>query len=152
IRLTRSRLDAAERRVANFIEFIGDGKGTRALGQALSEAERQVEELRTELDGFESTAGTIFEAPPPPWVAERVASMGHLRRRQTARSALILRRILGPVRLCAVQPEVGQAYYQAETALQVLDLLDEASEGGSNWLRKWRRGESNPRPKVPPRQ
>ena len=32
--------------------------------------------------------------------------------------------------------------------LEVLDLLDEASEGGSNWLQQWRRGESNPRPEV----
>ena len=33
IRLTRSRLDAEERRVANFIEFIGDGKGTPLWGR-----------------------------------------------------------------------------------------------------------------------
>ena len=77
--------------------------------------------------------------------------MGDLLRRQTARSALVLRRILGPVRLCAVRPEVGRPYYQVETALEILDLLDEASEGGSNWLQQWRRGESNPRPKVHPR-
>src|SRR5262249_55665394 len=62
IKITRSRLDAEERRVANFIEFIGDGKGTRALGQALSEAERRVEELRAELSVLESTAGAVFEA------------------------------------------------------------------------------------------
>jgi len=24
-----------------------------------------------------------------------------------------------------------------ETALEILDLLDEASEGGSNWLQQW---------------
>jgi hypothetical protein len=148
IRLTRSRLDAEERRVANFIEFIGDGKGTRALGQALSEAEGRVEELRADLGVLESTAGAIFEAPLLAWVAERVASMGDLLRRQTARSALVLRRILGPVRLCAVRPEVGRPYYRVETALEILDLLDEASEGGSNWLQQWRRGESTPRPKA----
>jgi hypothetical protein len=74
--------------------------------------------------------------------------MGDLLHRQTARSALVLRRILGPVRLSAVRPEVGRPYYQVETALEILDLLDEASEGGSNWLQQWRRGESNPRPKV----
>ena len=46
--------------------------------------------------------------------------LGH----QTARSALVLRRILGPVRLRPVRPEVGRPYYQAETALEVLDLLE----------------------------
>jgi hypothetical protein len=51
---------------------------------------------------------------------------------------LVLRRVLGPVRLVPVVPEVGRSYYQAETALQVLDLV-ESPEGGSNWLRWWRR-------------
>ena len=66
----------------------------------------------------------------------------------------MLRRILGPVRLQPIRPEVGRAYYQAETALEVLDLLDVGSqeagtsEGGSNWYRQWRRGELNPRPKA----
>jgi hypothetical protein len=68
-------------------------------------------------------------------------------RRKTARSALVLRRILGPVRLRAVRSEVGRPYYQAETALETLDLLDESSEGGSNWLQQWRRGQS----KIPRR-
>ncbi len=57
----------------------------------------------------------------------------------------MLRRILGPVRLQPIRPEVGRAYYQAETALEVLDLLDVGSqeagtsEGGSNWYRQWTR-------------
>ncbi len=62
-------------------------------------------------------------------------------------SALTLRRVLGPVRLIPVAPQVGRSYYQAETALQILDLI-EAPEGGSNWLRWWRRWESNPRPET----
>src|SRR5439155_3921941 len=54
---------------------------------------------------------------------------------------------LEPVRLIPVTPQVGEAYYQAENALQVLYLI-EASEGGSNWLHWWRRWESNPRPEI----
>src|SRR6266542_4202269 len=54
---------------------------------------------------------------------------------------------LEPVRLIPVTPQVGKAYYQAENALQVLDLI-EASEGGSNLLHWWRRWESNPRPEI----
>ena len=46
-----------------------------------------------------------------------------------------------------VRPEVGRPYYQAETGLQALELL-EPPEAGSNWSRQWRRGESNPRPKA----
>ncbi len=62
-------------------------------------------------------------------------------------SALVLRRVLGRVRLVPVVPEVGRSYYQAETALQALDLIA-APESGSNWLCWWRRWELNPRPET----
>ena len=151
---TRRKLDLAERRVANFVACIGDGKGTRALGQALETSETELEQLRGELAALEGTARATFAPPPIEWIAERMRPLGELLGRQTARSALVLRRILGPVRLRPVRPQVGRPYYQAETALEVLDLLDVASreagtsEGGSNWYRKWRRGELNPRPKA----
>jgi len=54
----------------------------------------------------------------------------------TAPSALLLRRVLGPVRLVPCKPEVGRTYYRAETALQVLELLEDP-DGGSNSLRQW---------------
>jgi hypothetical protein len=84
--------------------------GTAATGgQALSEAESHVEELRRELDVLESTAGAVFEAPPLPWVAKRLAAVCDLLRRQQPWSAV---GCSGPVRLCALRPEVGRPYYQ----------------------------------------
>ena len=53
---------------------------------------------------------------------------------EPTRSALVLRRVLGPTRLVPLAPEVGKPYYQAETALQVLDLI-EAPEGDSTSLK-----------------
>jgi hypothetical protein len=84
----------------------------------------------------------VFEPPPVEWIAERLGRLQELLERQTERSALLLRRVLGPVRLVPTRPNVGRPYYQAETALQALELL-EPPEGGSNWSRQWRRGESN---------
>ena len=66
---------------------------------------------------------------------------------EVSQSALVLRNVLGPVTLRPTRPQIGKPYYQAETTLQIVDLLDDP-EDGSNWLRKWRRGELNPRPKV----
>jgi len=128
-------------------EFIGDGKGTAALAQALAAAERQAVALRDEIRALETTTSTIFEPPPLEWVTERLAKLQPLLDRETSQSAILLRRVLGPVVLRPTQPEVGRPYYEAETALQVVDLLDDP-EDGSSWLRKWRRGELNPRPKV----
>jgi hypothetical protein len=41
-----------------------------------------------------------------------------------------------PVTLTAIHPEVGKDDYQAETTLQIVDLMSDP-EDGSNWLRKW---------------
>src|SRR6184192_2818006 len=96
----------------------------------------------------------MFEPPPMEWITERLGRLQDLLERQTERSALLLRRVLGPVRLVPTRPEVGRPYYQAETALRALELL-EPPEGGLNWSRQWRRGESNPvrtsRARVPVR-
>jgi hypothetical protein len=132
-----------ERRVANFVEFIGDGKGTQALATALGEAERRLETLRAELNLLTDAASTVFETPPLEWIARRIRSIDELLARDTTRAALALRESLGTVTLPPVGVEVGRPYYQAETALQVLNLLQDPDDG-SNSLRKWRRGESNP--------
>jgi hypothetical protein len=147
IKEKRLALATEERRVANFVEFIGEGKGTRALSTALGEAERHVETLRMELDLLTSTASTMFQAPPLEWIADRVRSLDVTLAKDTTRSALVLREALGAITLRPLTPEVGRPYYQAETALQVLNLLQDP-EDRSNSLRQWRRGESNPRPKA----
>jgi hypothetical protein len=49
IQVKRAALVAEEPRIADHIGFIGDGKGTRALGEALKTAERKALALRAEL-------------------------------------------------------------------------------------------------------
>jgi site-specific DNA recombinase len=147
IELKRAGLASEERRIANYIDFIGEGKGTRALGEALGAAERKAAFLRAELQAYDASVQSLFKAPPVEWVAERMSALQPVLETDATVSALVLRRVLGPVRLVPVVPEIGRPYYQAETALQILDLI-EAPEGGSNWLRWWRRWESNPRPRT----
>ena len=147
IKLKRAALAEEERRIANFIEFIGDGKGTPALADALQAAEHKAKGLRQELSVLETTINEVFKAPPVEWVSERLEQVQEVLERETVRSALLLRRILGPIRLTPVTPQVGRPYYQAETALQVLELVQDP-EGGSTSLKWWRRWVSNPRPEI----
>ena len=42
IRLTESELASDEKRLANLIEFIGEGRGSDALASALAETERRI--------------------------------------------------------------------------------------------------------------
>jgi len=74
--------------------------------------------------------------------------------RRTEQSALLLRDLLGRIRLEPTQGDIGRSYYVAQTSLDALALLEplpgqKGPETGSNSLRKWRRRESNPRPKTP---
>ena len=63
-KLKRAAVAAEERRITNFIGFIGEGKGTPALADALRVAEQKAEALRRELLALEGTANDVFRAPP----------------------------------------------------------------------------------------
>jgi hypothetical protein len=121
IKLRRAALTEEERRVGNFIEFIGDGKATPALFQALRTAEEKVTSLQSELRAIEASAADAFKTPPIEWVVERLTKIGEVLEVDTVQSALILRRAFGPIRLIPIKPQVGRPYYQAETAVRVLD-------------------------------
>ncbi len=71
---------------------------------------------------------------------------------RTARSAQVLRNLLGPIRMELVTPDIGRPFYRAVTTLDALALTEPppaGAEGGSNSLQRWRRRELNPRSKTP---
>lgn len=72
IKLKRTALAEGEQRIANFIGFIGEGKGTPALADALRVAEHKARELGQELKVLEATASDVFKTPPIEWVGERL--------------------------------------------------------------------------------
>ena len=155
IRLKEAELRADERRLANFVDFIGEGRGSRALASALTETERRVETLREEVDGLRRSRDAIFQAPPIEWIEERLAKLRPVLEQATERSAQLLRQILGTIRLEPTRGDIGRPYYLARTSIDTLALLDpvpgaEGSESGLNSLRWWRRRESNPGPKTRP--
>jgi len=152
VRTKEAELDAEERRLANFVDFIGEGRGSQALGKALVETERRVDALREELDGLRRGSEKVFQPPPVEWVEERLAGMQEVLERRTERSALLLRALVGKIELEPTKGQVGRPYYMARTSLDTLALLapppgQDGAEAGSNSLRWWRRRESNPRPR-----
>lgn len=67
--------------------------------------------------------------------------------RRTQRSALLLRKLLGPIRMEPVTPDIGRPYYRALSDLDVLAIVENDpdstdSDPGSNSLQWWRRRES----------
>lgn len=153
IRLKAADLESEERRVANFVEFIGEGRGSRALADALVASEARRDELRAELELLRRSQEAVSSVPPLIWIQERVAVLQEVLERRTERSALLLRALLGKIRLEPVARERERSYYRAISNLQVFALLDigptpEDPEPGSTSLKWWRRRELNPRPEA----
>jgi hypothetical protein len=141
LRLKRTELEAEERRVANFIEFIAEGRGSRALAEALRASEKKVETLRSEIEQIERHKSIAFESPPRPWIDARPVRIHELLERRIERSALLLRRFLAPLQLSPVKVDVGRPYYRVDSAIEPLTLFEpcpelEDGDAGSNSLRE----------------
>ena len=158
VRLKEAEFAAEERRLANFVEFIGEGRGSQALAKAVTETERRVDALKAELEGLRRSRDKVFQTPPLEWIEERIANLTEVLELRTEQSALLLRKLLGPIRLEPIQGQIGRPYYLARTSISTLAILEPppqeggGPDDGSNSLRWWRRGESNPRPKKQPRR
>ena len=150
LKLKEGELAAEQRRLANFVGFIGEGRGSHALGKALVETERRVQALADEVDGLRRSRQKVFQAPPVEWIKDRLENLHDVLQNRTARSAKTLRDLLVPIRLELVTPDVGRPFYNAMTTLDALAPIETPSgsgaEGGSNSLQQWRRRELNPRP------
>jgi hypothetical protein len=64
IRVKEAELGSEERRLSNFLDFIGEGRGSQALAKALVETERRVEALQEELEGLRRSRTKMFQLPP----------------------------------------------------------------------------------------
>ena len=150
LKLNEAELTAEQRRLANFVDFIGEGRGSQALAKALVETERRVDQLADEVVTLRRSREKIFRPPPIEWIKDRRNNVQQILEQHTARSAQTLRNLLGPISLELVTPDIGRPFYRAVTTLDALALIEErppaGAEGGSNSLQKWRRRELNPRP------
>lgn len=151
IKIKQAELDSEQRRLTNFIDFVGEGRGSQALGKTLVETERRVESLTEEMEALNASCEKVFKAPPPEWIADRLANVGDVLRKRTGRSALVLRKFLGPITLEPTPADIGRPFYRATTSIDTIALIDapvepERATSGSNSLRSWRWRDSNPRP------
>ena len=104
IRLKETELRSEEKRLANYINFIGDGNASRMLNQALLESEQKVDALQSELDSLRQARDKVFQAPPIEWIEDRLSKFNNLLELNTSESALALRELLGPIKLEAQHP------------------------------------------------
>ncbi len=106
--------------------------------------------LVAEVDGLRRSREKVFRTPPVEWIWDRLGTLQDVLEQRTARSAQVLRNLLGPIRMEIVAPDIGRPFYRAVTSLDALALIETppaGAEGGSNSLQRWRRRELNPRPR-----
>ena len=135
-------LGAFEQLVLFSVARLGDDP----LARALVETERRVEALREELEALSRSQRKVFQTPPVEWIEERLSRVKEVLERRTEQSALLLRNVLGTIRLEPRKGDVGRPCYLAKTSIDCTALLEpppgaEATDGGSNSLRQWRRRE-----------
>ncbi len=151
IRSKETELANEDRRLANFIEFIAEGRKSDALSKALEETEKRVNTLQVELNGLRNSRDRLFVTPPIEWIEAKLEDAKSLLGRNLAQSGEALRQFLGPITFKAVYPDIGKPYFVANSSIDTITLLDNTPSGkgaddGSTTLRWWRWRESNPRP------
>ncbi len=98
LKLKEADLTAEERRLANFVDFISEGRGSQALAKALVETELRVDQLSDQVEALRRSREKIFR-PPIEWIKDRLTNIQQVLDQRTARSAHMLRNLLGPIRL-----------------------------------------------------
>ena len=146
IRQKEIELNAEERRLSNFIEFIGEGRGSRALAKALESSEINVNALQSELESLQQTRDKVFQVPPIDWIEEKLTELSNVLEQNTAQSAEALRKVLGPIRMEATYPETGKPFYTAHTSIDTLAIIDKPTNSksfqkSSDTLRWWARSQ-----------
>ena len=125
MRVKNTEFETEQRRVANFVEFIAEGRGSRALAEALAASERRAQKLRADLEALRESRGAVFQAPPLPWVEERVARLQEVLERRTEKSRLLLRKVLGWwFETIALVEAAGVELRSRSRSLIILDFLN----------------------------
>ena len=84
LKLKEAELTDEQRRMSNFVDFIGEGRGSQALAKALIETEHRVDALSDEVDGLRRSGEKIFRPPPIEWISDRLGNLQEVLEQPTA--------------------------------------------------------------------
>ena len=134
----------------NYLNYIKMGNFSKAVSEALKDAEIKSEGLKQEIDSLAFQKSNRFQAPPKEWINHRLERLNETLNKNTVSSALALKELLGSIRLEPIADKekdvyslitdgeyAFKPYYVAHTKIQTLALLDNKHKG-SNWY-QWRR-------------
>ncbi len=161
IKKKKAQSDKLLLEIQNYLNYIKTGNFSKAVSEALSEAEKRGGSLTQEISSLEFQQGNAFKPPAEEWIRHRLEQLHETLSGSTVSSCLALKELLGPVQLepisskeadpnCIINAEEAgfKPYYMVHTKIQTLALLDD-SHKGSNWYHWRRRKDSNLRSSYP---
>lgn len=150
VKKKRAQFEKIQQEIQNYLNFIRVGNLSKAVSEALTEAEKRNEELTTEIGSLEFQKDNSFKAPPKEWINHRLENLRETLNKDTVSSSLALKELLAPINLEPILTKEKdfyylfegnerkfKPYYVAHTKIRTLALLDEEQKG-SNWYH-WRK-------------
>ncbi len=138
VRKKKAQYEKIQQEIQNYLNFIRTGNISKAVSEALTEAEKRNEELKQEVESLEFQKENSFKAPPKEWINHRLENLRETLNKNTISSALALKELLAPIRLEPVLTKDAdfyqlfggnerefKPYYVAHTKIRTLALLDE---------------------------
>ena len=149
VKKKKAQYEKIQQEIQNYLNFIRTGNLSKAVSEALTEAEKRNEELKHEMDSLEFQKENSFKAPAKEWINHRLENLRETLNKNTVSSSLALKELLTPINLEPVLTKENdlyqlfsgeeknfKPYYVAHTKIHTLALLDEAHQG-ANWY-QWR--------------
>ena len=145
IRSKMAQLGAERRRLDNLVDFVAEGRVSPGIRERLAQTEQKVSVLEAQIAEL-NRSPREFRLPSLGWVKARCIELRCLLEERTMRSAIVLRQLLGPIKLEPVVPAVGRPYYVARTNFDTLKLLenlgpDAGPDPGATSIGWWTRSE-----------
>ena len=132
IKKKRSQNEKALQEVQNYLNYIKMGNFSKAVSEALKEAEIKRENLSEEIKSLEFQRQNTFKAPPKEWIKDRLESLHETLNKNTCSSALALKDLLGTMQLEPIKDENEDFYGLVGEASQIASSPDVASRAPRN--------------------
>ncbi|MDB4349626.1 recombinase family protein [Omnitrophica bacterium] len=124
--------------IQNYLNFIKMGNLSKAVSEALNEAEEKGKDLSQDIKSLEFQKENRFKTPPKEWVNHRLERLRETLNKNTVTSAMALKELLGVIRLEAIMDEKAELHKDIDCFVGRDETRPPRNDGG--------KGVSSPHP------
>lgn len=97
--------------IMTYLNFVKIGNFSKALSEALKEAERRSDDLKEEIKSLELQKENSFQSPAKEWIDHRLERLHETLSKNTVSSTLALKEVRGTIHLEPISDEKSDFYY-----------------------------------------